>query len=235
MKKLLPILEKLSIDNNLKIEKYDTIFPFNYITDLINLLLKNKIITFEYYDKLKEEYLIRNKYLFLYNLSSKVFGTSWGEKHILSIVPELKKPSKFVSGSFKKEYDLFYLENLIRIEIKASRAVENIKGFSRGIFEKALSYQDLLSDKYKFWMNYQQIHPLLCDVVILIAVFTDYILYWVISSKELLENKYYKDFQHRGNKNEGQIWVSNENYKEFNQFISEEKNLLSNVILRGKK
>ena len=69
--------------------------------------------------------------------------------------------------------------------MKASRAVDS------GI-EAPLYVKELSSDSGKpFWMNFQQIKPACCDVIVWVAVWRDVIRYWVLSSQEIESNPHY--------------------------------------------
>jgi len=67
-------------------------------------------------------------------------------------------------------------------------------------------------------MNFQQIKPAHCDVFVWIAVWRDVIKYWVLSSDEVKQNKYYSKGQHRGNVGEGQLHLKDDNIHEFERF-----------------
>ena len=67
-------------------------------------------------------------------------------------------------------------------------------------------------------MNFQQIKPAHCDVFVWIAVWRDVIKYWVLSSDEVKQNKYYSKGQHRGNVGEGQLHLKEDNIHEFERY-----------------
>lgn len=115
----------------------------------------------------------------------------------------------------------------LKIEVKACRAINTRK---RGnLVEKALRYG---SDE-PFWMNFQQIKVDMADVFIFIGVWLDRIIYWVLSSREVKENKYYSP-QHRGGI-EYQIGITEKNISEFGIYIADPKKLGDIVIKKGKK
>jgi len=124
------------------------------------------------------------------------------------MVPELVKPTKRLDPTYSGQYD-FLLDGRIRIEVKASRAVD--ASIEAPLYVKALS-----SDSQKpFLMNFQQIKPACCDCIVWIAVWRDLIRYWVLSSAEVEASPYYSSGQHRGNIGEGQIHVTHENIGAF--------------------
>jgi hypothetical protein len=155
-------------------------------------------------------------------MAPRTFGETWGQEHLQKIENKLLTASKNLDPSLSGEYDLFY--NHIKIEVKASRAVEKKSGGK--LEEKALIYG---TDK-NFDMNFQQLKPALCDVYVWIAVWRNIITYWVLSSDEVIHNKYFSSGQHRGNVGEGQLWMKQSNISEFDQYRVTEKNLLLKVI-----
>ena len=85
-------------------------------------------------------------------------------------------------------------------------------------------------------MNFQQIKPDCCDVFVWIGVWRDTIKYWVLSSEEVRNNKYFSRGQHRGNVGEGQLWIKDSNIKEFSCFEVKVPELLAKIVEKsGKK
>ena len=143
------------------------------------------------------------------------------------VVPELKRPSSLYDPEYSGQYDFWY--NEIKIEVKASRAVKRKSGDS--LILKALS-----SDSEQgFDMNFQQIKTGCCDVFVWIAVWRDVIRYWVLSSDEVANNKYYSTGQHRGNIGEGQLWLKETNIDEFDEYEVGVRDILAKIVEKGKK
>jgi hypothetical protein len=137
-------------------------------------------------------------------------------------VPDLVKPSKKLDPDYSGQYD-FLLDNKIRIEVKASRAVAFKT--DEPLYVKALS-----SDSEKqFDMNFQQIKPACCDVFVWVGVWRDVIRYWVLASREVENNRYYSPGQHRGNVGEGQLHIKKENIVEFKEYESRSNELLQAI------
>jgi hypothetical protein len=66
----------------------------------------------------------RNSFLYIFEISApRTFGEAWAQGHLKELVPELSKPSKKLDPRYSGEYD-FFLDGKIRIEVKASRAVD---------------------------------------------------------------------------------------------------------------
>jgi len=201
-----------------------SVFPFNEYEYILMFLLDKKIITFKEYERLRKDYVSANRYAELYGLAPRIFGEMWHE-HIMELDNRFKRPDKNLDPHYEGQYDLWIDE--LKIEVKACRAINTRK---RGnLVEKALRYG---SDE-PFWMNFQQIKVDMADVFIFIGVWLDRIIYWVLSSREVKENKYYSP-QHRGGI-EYQIGITEKNISEFGIYIADPKKLGDIVIKKGKK
>ena len=194
-----------------RLESLVAVYPFNEYEYIISNLLAADVLTLERYVELRDEYIERNLYLYIFEISApRTFGESWAQGHLKELVPSVRKPSKRIDEDYSGQYDL-YLDG-IRIEVKASRAVD--ADLDAPLYVKALS-----SDSEKpFWMNFQQVKPACCDVFVWIAVWRDVIRYWVLSSREVETNVYYSRGQHRGNVGEGQLHVRHDNIRNFEEF-----------------
>ncbi len=183
-----------------------SVFPFNKFEFIIAHLIATQTLNLSEYLDIRNAYLERNKYLYLFEITApRTFGESWAQRHLNEIVPELERPTNKLDPHYNGQYDFWF--NGIRIEVKASRAVRRKSGDS--LIIKALS-----SDSVEgFDMNFQQIKPACCDAFVWIAVWRDKIRYFVLSSDEVASNKYYSTGQHRGNVGEGQLWLKREQYR----------------------
>lgn len=226
------------------LEHLRSVYPFNKYEYIISTLFSHDKIKFDEYLKIRDEYINRNLYLYLFEMAPRTFGDTWGLSHVCSIEPDFKRPSKNIDEAYKGEYDLYLdwtdgkgKEHIIRIEVKASRANDHERK------EEALIVKAIASDsKRPFLMNFQQQKPSCCDVFIWIAVYRNQIRYWVIYSNEVQSNKFLTP-QHRnaatavrkkGYKKEdiyeGQIMVTDENISYFDKFLTAGKNLKEAVI-----
>lgn len=232
------LLSKSGCDENVleEIKKENTVFPFSIEGRILAYLLSTQTITYDDYLKLQNEYTRRNKYIYTYDLTSKSFG-DWGERRLLTLFPELKKATK---KSMKKkmpkfdgEFDL-YVDD-IKIEVKANRAAEDKKKTS--LASRAYLHSEARSKKFKY--HFEQVKPLCCDVFVFIGVCRDEILYWVLSSDELVRTKKISS-QHRnentGEENgevfEGQVFMTEE---ELRPFSVNEKDVLKTIRKKAKK
>lgn len=194
-----------------RLDSLVSIYPFNEYEYIISHLLAARILNIDAYHQLRDDYIARNLYLYVFEISApRTFGEAWAQGHLKGLVPSLEKPSKQTDPEYSGQYD-FIIDN-IRIEVKASRAVDADQ--EAPLYVKALS-----SDSQKnFWMNFQQVKPDCCDVFVWIAVWRDIIRYWVLSSHEVETNPYYSKGQHRGNVGEGQLHIRRDNIHEFKAY-----------------
>lgn len=200
---------------------YD-VYPFNKFELIISYLLSGGVITHADYLDIRNKYISRNKYLYLFEITApRSFGETWAQRHLNEIVPELERPSSALDNDYSGQYDFWY--DGIRIEVKASRAVEKKSGGT--LVSKALSS----GSKKSFNMNFQQIKPGCCDVFVWIGVWKDCIRYWVLSSEEVKTHPAFSPGQHRGNVGEGQLWITDKNISEFTEYEVAVRNLFDKI------
>jgi hypothetical protein len=200
-----------------------SVFPFNEYEYIISTLLGLGKLTLDEYYELRDEYISRNMFLYVFEISApRGFGETWAQGHLKELVPELIKPSKKRDPNYSGQYD-FYLDDKIRIEVKASRAVD----FNS---REALPVKALSSDSEKeFDMNFQQTKPACCDVFIWVGVWRDVIRYWALTSDEVAKNKYFSKGQHRGNVGEGQLHLKHNNIDDFAKYEVKSNRLLEAI------
>lgn len=206
-----------------------SIYPFNEYEYRLIYLLDKEVISFGEYEKLRDVYINSNPYLNLYNLSPRVFGEIWAQRHLTGIDASFKKPSKEIDKKYSGEYDLYFenAKNIIKIEIKACRAINTkLRG---GLETKALSF----NSGEPYWMNFQQIKLDMADVFVFVGVWVDKILYWVLTNKEIKKHPL-RSHQHRGGV-EYQIGITEKNIKEFKKFLVEPNKLVDVIRLKAKK
>ena len=229
MEKLRQILDAMiaTLDNaeefREKLETLALVYPFNEYEYVISTLLGLNRLTLDAYIELRDDYIARNLYLYIFEMSApRGFDETWAQGHLKALVPDLVKPTKRLDPQYSGQYD-FFLDGRIKIEVKASRAVDFHS--DAPLYIKALS-----SDSSKqFDMNFQQIKPACCDVFVWIAVWRDRIRYWVLSSREMETNRYFSARQHRGNLGEGQLHLNRDNIQDFSQYQHRSDGLLSAI------
>ena len=204
-----------------------SVYPFNEYEYIISSLLGLGKITLDDYLEIRDEYIARNMYLYIFEISApRGFGEQWAQGHLKELVPELIKPTKKLDKKYSGQYDFLYKpseKQIIKIEVKASRAV-NFNS-QEPLYVKALSWKS----KKLFDMNFQQVKPKCCDVFVWVGVWRDTIKYWVLSSQEVEKNKYYSKGQHRGNIGEGQLHLKHDNIREFQKYSSKPNELLQKI------
>lgn len=218
------LLARLSNEREVRdrLESLVSVYPFNEYEYIIANLLAMDVLDLDAYQELRDDYIARNLYLYVFEISApRKFGETWAQGHLKGLVPVLKKPTKRIDPDYSGQYD-FLLEN-IRIEVKASRAVDaELEG---PLYVKALAS----TSKKSFWMNFQQVKPGCCDLFVWIAVWRDVIRYWVLASHEVETDPHYSRGQHRGNTGEGQIHIRQANIEDFRAY-EVEPNLLEDAM-----
>lgn len=192
-----------------------SVFPFSEYEYIISTLIGKHRLEYEEYLDLRSSYMDRNLYLYIFEISApRGFGDRWAFGHLKQLVPEFQKP-KGIDPYYSNEYDLLleWQTKLIKIEVKASRAVDSERP------NEPLYIKALLSDSERpFDMNFQQLKPKCADVFIWIAVWRDEIRYWVLASQEVENNRYFSKSQHRGNIGEGQLHLNHDNIGDFEKY-----------------
>lgn len=211
-----------------RLDNLVSVYPFNEYEFIISTLLGLRKLSLDEYYQIRDEYLDRNMFLYVFEISApRGFGEQWAQGHLKELVPDLHRPNKKIDPDYSGQYD-FILElkenSRIRIEVKASRAVDFDEEAS--LYVKALPF----GSKKRFDMNFQQVKPACCDIFIWVAVWRDQIRYWILSSKEVETNKYYSKGQHRGNTGEGQLHIRWDNIKEFDKYLVPSNKLQKKMI-----
>jgi hypothetical protein len=102
--------------------------------------------------------------------------------------------------------------------------------------DQPLYLKALASDPARpFDMNFQQIKPVRTDVFVWLGVWRDKVRYWVVSSNEVLNNKYYSEGQHRGDVGEGPLHVNRDNMPEFASYEVQAVDIKKAIILAYKR
>lgn len=210
-----------------RLESLISVYPFNEYEYIISTLMGTNLLDLDSYYELRDEYISRNMYLYIFEISApRGFGERWAQGHLKELVPELVKPSKKIDPEYSGQYD-FWLEtddHKVRIEVKASRAVDFDS--HEPLYVKALAS----TSNKKFDMNFQQIKPRYCDVFVWVGVWRDRIRYWILASEEVENNKYYSVGQHRGNVGEGQLHLKDDNIQEFQEYEVGSRDLLKAIL-----
>lgn len=209
------------------LENEKMIFPFSIEGRIMAYLLSCGTITYEQYLQLNKSYCQRNQYLGLFDMAPRTFGETWGEQHILSLFPEFQKATKEQILGFDGEYDLTL--DGIRIEVKACRA--NSTKTAGSLASRAYLHSEAKAASFKY--HFQQLKPSCCDIFIWIGVCRDDLIYWVLTSQELIQTGKLGP-QHRNentktvgvNVFEGQVFMTE---KDLQPFFVKESDILDVV------
>ena len=120
-----------------RVESHVSVYPFNEYEFVISHLLARDVLSLDQYLELRDSYLARNMFLYIFEISApRTFGESWAQGHLKELVPDLLKSTKKLDPEYSGQYD-FLLDGKIRIEVKASRAVDS--SIEAPLYVKALS------------------------------------------------------------------------------------------------
>lgn len=226
-------------DFRAEIDRIQNVFPFNRYEYIITRLMYNHILSYDEYVELRNDYINRNLYLYVFEISApRGFGDTWGFSHLLAVEPDLKRPSKKIDKTYTGQYDLYlpYMGDSIKIEVKGSRAVDRNRP-NEPLYIKALSS----NSNADFLMNFQQIKPQCCDVMLWFAVYRDCVKYWVLKNTDIYTLNFSP--QHRNTETakrntnykktdiyEGQVMITKENVATINKYLVESRGLRQAII-----
>jgi hypothetical protein len=159
-----------------------SVLSYNKYEQVLSLLKDQDILNSAQYELIRKNYLFLNKYLMLYGIGSRIFGEIWAIQQLKSLDKRFIEPAKTGDSLYYGEYDLIFEE--LKVGAKACRAVDLQEEGNR--FAKALHYDS----GRPFEMNFRQLRIESCDVLVLIGVWIDQLVYWVFSYNEIKDNKY---------------------------------------------
>src|SRR5437879_2413261 len=120
-----------------RLETLVSFYPFNDYEFIISHLLAKDVLTLDQYLEMRDNYIARNMFLYIFEISApRTFGEAWAQGHLKELAPELVKSTKKLDPSYSGQYD-FLLDGKVRIEVKASRAVD--ASVEAPLYVKALS------------------------------------------------------------------------------------------------
>lgn len=83
-----------------------SVYPFNEYEFLISSLMGYQKISLDDYYELRDDYIARNLYLYIFEISApRGFGEAWAQGHLKEIAPELIKPTKKLDADYAGQYD----------------------------------------------------------------------------------------------------------------------------------
>ncbi len=100
------LIEKLSDAESLKEAEIYSVYPFNEFEYIISTLLGKGILTLDQYYEMRDSYMERNMFLYLFEISApRTFGEAWAQGHLKELIPDISKPSKKHDPHYSGEYD----------------------------------------------------------------------------------------------------------------------------------
>ena len=143
--KLNKLIEELSEDKKEgirnRLDDLVSVYPFNEYEYIISSLIGFGKVTLDDYYEIRDDYISRNIYLYLFEIAApRGFRERWAQGQLMSFEPDFLKPTKKLDEKYNGEYDIAlpYEDKLIKIEVKASRAVDGES--EEPLYVKALSY-----------------------------------------------------------------------------------------------
>ena len=119
MEKLIEELKtQIEAMNKVNGDKYDlcdevldnlySVYPFNRFEYIISHLIGTNTITLQQYLDIRNRYLERNRYLYIFEITApRTFGETWAQRHLNEVVPELQHPSTSYDPDYSGQYDFF--------------------------------------------------------------------------------------------------------------------------------
>ena len=93
-----------------RLESLVSVYPFNEYEFIISHLLAEKILSFDQYLDLRDNYLSRNLYLYIFEISApRTFGEAWAQGHLKGLIPELSKPTKKLDSEYRGNMIFFWM------------------------------------------------------------------------------------------------------------------------------
>jgi hypothetical protein len=198
-----------------KLKALTAVLTVKEYEQIISVLKDDESISVQQYEMLKKNYMVSNKYLMYYGISSRIFGEVWAIQQLKSLDSRFKEPDKSLDPSYCGEYDLLF--EGVKIQARACRAINVREEGDR--FALAMHY-----DLQKFFvMHFRQIKIEFCDILILIGVWMDQMVYWAFPYNEVKENKYFATY--KGEIEDGLLVLNDKNMPDFEKFKLAESEL----------
>src|SRR3972149_4972283 len=78
-----------------RLESLVSVYPFSDYEFIISHLLTNGVLSLDDYLELRDNYIARNMYLYIFEISApRSFGEAWAQGHLKELVPELVNSRK---------------------------------------------------------------------------------------------------------------------------------------------
>ncbi|MFA6218097.1 MAG: hypothetical protein WDL87_10655 [Candidatus Omnitrophota bacterium] len=208
-----------------KLESLTLIFPAADYEYMIVFLRDKQVITAEQYTDMKKKFQEANKNLIVYGISSRMFAEIWAVEQLKRIDVRFKTADKSLDAEYVGQYEAVF--ETIKLGVKASRSMNpNVEGDR---FQAALRY----NLTKPFVIRFRQLMPEMCEVFVLIGVWIDRIVYWVLSVKELKEIKYL--IKEEKFNMSYVLTIDHRNIAEFEKFIMPESEITNAIVVKTKK
>jgi hypothetical protein len=198
-----------------KVKALSSVLVVKEYEQIIVALKSDGVLSDKQYEMLKKNYMVANKYLMYYGISSRIFGEIWAIQQLKGVDSRFIEPNKSLDPSFCGEYDLLF--EGVKIQARACRALNLREEGDR--FALAMHY-----DIQKFFvMHFRQLKIECCDVLILIGVWMDKMVYWAFPYNEVKQDKYFATY--KGESEDGLLVINDKNMPEFEKFRVAESDL----------
>jgi len=206
-----------------KLKALTSVLSVKDYEQILSILKADDVLSVQEYEMLKKNYMVSNKYLMFYGIGSRIFGEIWAIQQLKSLDSRFKEPNMTLDPLYCGEYDLLF--EGVKIGAKACRAISVNEEGDR--FAKAMHY-----DPKKFFaMHFRQVRIESYDILVLIGVWMDQLVYWVLPYVEMKENKYFVKYE--GEIEEVLLVINDKNISDFEKFrVAESK--VADVILSKK-
>ena len=119
------------------LDKLYSVYPFNRFEYVLSHLIAEGVITLDNYIDIRNRYLNRNKYLYLFEITApRTFGETWAQRHLNEIVPELERPTTQKDPNYSGQYDFWYDDIKIEVKEDGKTAEENAIKKAKAYYEK---------------------------------------------------------------------------------------------------
>jgi hypothetical protein len=203
-----------------KLKSLTSVLIVKEYEQVISVLKADNVLSDQQYEMLKKYYMVSNKYLMYYGISSRIFGEIWAIQQLKILDSRFKEPDKTLDPSYCGEYDLLF--EGVKIEARACRAVNVNEEGDR--FAMAMHY-----DIKKFFaMHFRQLRIESCDILILIGVWMDQLVYWAFPYREIKDNEYF--VKYKGEMEDGLLVINDKNIEGFDKFRVEASKLAELIL-----
>jgi hypothetical protein len=172
---------------------------------MVAILVERGALRVREYLEMREAHARACPNLHLYQITApRAFGDGWGQAHLEEIAPSLVRPTRELDPGFAGQYDRIHRDAGVRVELKATRVVEDVPG---NLPDKALASDT----NVPYMLHFKQLKPGCCDAFVLIAVYLDRIRYWVVPAGAMAASPCYNDRLHRNGAGSGQVQLPSRN------------------------